>query len=88
MPYNANMQVSITPTPDSEVAAAVAAAILCYLDAQAAVAPIEADRAAWRAAAALEAQRLPPARNAAHAAWSSAERASRENRWSYGIVGI
>ena len=88
MPYNADMQVSITPMPDSEIAAAVAAAISCYTDAQTTVPPSQAERVAWRTAAALEAQRLPPTRNAAYATWSSAERASRENRWSYGIVGI
>ena len=74
---------------DDDLAAAVIAAVHCFIaqelpDQRSELLP----RPAWRAAAALAAQRLPPVRNAAYMSWSAAERASRESHWSYGIVGL
>jgi hypothetical protein len=83
------MQVTLTPTPDAETAAAVLAAIACAIEHDTAgdtrAAPA---RSSWRAAGALAGQGLPPARNGAYAAWHAAERARRAERWSGGIVGM
>ena len=79
------MQLDAKTTPSDEEIAAALAAIRCYTE-QPADTP--AVRPAWSAAAALEAQGLPAARNGGHSAWGTAERAARASRWSYGIVGI
>ncbi|MEO7912624.1 MAG: hypothetical protein ABIV47_23490 [Roseiflexaceae bacterium] len=83
------MHVTLTPTPDADTAAAVIAAIAC------AIAPETADetpdlpaRSAWHASGALATQGLPPVRSGAFAAWHSAERARRAERWSGGIIGL
>jgi hypothetical protein len=82
------MQLLLEPTPDEETAAAIVAAVCSYIEQTLGDAhPNEGRRRAWSAAAVLAAQYLPPARNAAHTAWSAAERAARAERWSYGIVG-
>jgi hypothetical protein len=84
------MESLLFSTPiDDDLAAAVVAAVHCFVEQElpherSALSP----RPAWRAAAALAAQRLPPVRNAAYMRWSAAERASREGHWSYGIVGL
>jgi hypothetical protein len=83
------MELRFAPTPDDDTAAAVLAAITCLIEQeQAGEAPAPRARTAWRAAAALAAQGLPPARNGAHASWHAAERSGRATRWSYGIVGL
>ena len=83
------MRATLIPTPDADTAAAVIAAIAC------ATAPKTADdmadagaRSAWHAADALAAQGLPPTRNGVFAAWHTAERARRAERWSGGIIGL
>jgi hypothetical protein len=73
---------------DDDLAAAVIAAVRCFIEQEQPDQRSELPQPAWRAAAALAAQRLPPARNAAYISWSAAERASREDHWSYGIVGL
>ena len=82
------MQVTLTPTPDDDTAAAVIAAIACVITQEAAddTSDVPA-RSAWQAGSALVAQGLPPARNGAFAAWHAAERTRRAERWSGGIVG-
>ena len=83
------MQVHMTPTPDQDTAAAIAAAIACSsMHDEGCDTPDAPARSSWRAAGALAAQGLPPARNGAHAAWHATERARRTERWSYGIVGM
>jgi hypothetical protein len=83
------MQVTLTPTPDADTAAAVIAAI-AYVIAQETAddTPDAPARSAWSGARALAAQGMPPARNGAFAAWHTAERARRAERWSGGIVGL
>ena len=76
---------SIATPSDQEIAAALAA-VRCYIEQPADTPPPV--RPAWCAAAALEAQGLPAARNGDHSAWGTADRAARGSRWSYGIVGI
>ena len=83
------MQVTLTPTPDADTAAAVIAAIACVIAPETANDPPDAlARSAWHAADALVAQGMPPTRNGAFATWCTAERARRAARWSGGIVGI
>ena len=83
------MYVTLTPTPDADTAAAVIAAI-AYVIAQETAddTPDAPARSAWSGARALAAQGMPPARNGAFAAWHTAERARRAERWSGGIVGL
>jgi hypothetical protein len=82
------MQVTLTPTPDADTAAAMIAAI-AYVIAQETAddTPDAPARSAWHAGSALTAQGMPPARNGAFAAWHTAERARRAERWSGGVVG-
>jgi hypothetical protein len=83
------MQLTLNPTPNQETAAAIAAALACALTQDSAGdEPDALLRSSWQAAAALAAQRLPPTRNGAHAAWHAAERARRAERWSFGIIGM
>jgi hypothetical protein len=83
------MEVRLIPTPDDDTAAAALAAIACLIEQEYAAETRDTPtRAAWRAAALIAAQRLAPARNGAHASWHAADRAQREGRWSYGIVGM
>jgi hypothetical protein len=83
------MQVTLTPTPDADTAAAVIAAIACVIAQETADdAPDAPARSAWHTGSALATQGLPPARNGAFAAWHAAERARRAERWSGGIVGL
>jgi hypothetical protein len=72
---------------DDEVAAAIAA-VSYVLERGELVAPQPPERSAWHTAAVLEAQGLPPVRSGAYGSWSTAERARRAHRWSYGIVGM
>jgi len=84
------MEYASTPTPtdDDTVAAALAAVYRYIAHEQTAPVPSPTPRSAWRAAAAIEAQGLSPARNGAHCAWGSVARASRAQRWSFGVLGI
>ena len=83
------MNISFTPTPDDDTAAAIIGAVSAILAAEDAGAADEpAPRSRWSTAAVLAAQDLPPARHAAEASWAAAERTRRESRWSYGIVGM
>ena len=83
------MQVTLTPTPDEDIAAAAIAAIACVIAQETADdRPNAPARSAWQVGAALAVQGLPPARNSAFAAWHAAERARRAERWSGGIVGL
>ena len=83
------MQMTLTPTPDADTAAAAIAAIACVIARETADdRPDTPMRSAWNAGNALAAQRMPPARNGAFAAWHTAERARRAERWSGGIVGL
>jgi hypothetical protein len=82
------MQVTLTPTPDADTAAAVIAAIACVIVQETADDRLDAPaRSAWHAGSAMAVQGMPPARNGAFAAWHAAERARRAERWSGGIVG-
>jgi hypothetical protein len=84
------MEMTLMPTPDEATAAAIAAALGCFLEEDRppdAPAPALA-RSAWSVADRLAAQGIPPSRGAGGAAWASAARADRARRWSYGIVGI
>lgn len=84
------MQVTLTPMPDADTVAAVLAALADCLEqdlAGAADLPA-AGRSAWRSAAVLAGQGLPPARRPGQLGWGSAERARREAGWSQGIVGM
>ena len=83
------MNMTFNPAPDDDTAAAIVAALAAALGQK--TAPSDEampERSLWSAAAQLAVQGLPPARSTAHAAWAGAERAEREHRWSYGIVGI
>lgn len=73
---------------DDEMAAALIA-IRCYLEQEVPIArePDPPPRDSWRSAALMEGQGLTAARNGTLSAWSSADRAGREARWSLGIVG-
>jgi hypothetical protein len=84
------MNITFNPTPEDDTAAAIVAALAAALAEDAAPAEGSAgqQRSLWSAAGQFAAQGLPPARSAAHAAWAAAERAERERRWSYGIVGM
>jgi hypothetical protein len=84
------MKISFTPAPDDDTAAAIAAAIACLVEQeQLEVANTPAvSRSTWSAAGTLAAHGLPSVGGATHAAWASAERAGREGRWTYGIVGL
>ena len=83
------MHMTLTPTPDADTAAAVIAAIAAMIAPEAADdMPVGPARSAWQAGGALVAQGLPPARNGTFAAWHTAERARRAERWSGGIIGI
>jgi len=83
------MQLTLTPTPDDDTAAAIMAAISWVIQQQQAEGLIPpARRPAWRAAAVLAAQGLPPTRDVRRATWSAAERTSREGHWSHGIAGL
>lgn len=82
------MSFSLSPPPldDTDAfAAAAIAGITCYLEVE--CPQQEPMRRAWGTAAALQNQRLPPARSGAFAAWGQADRSLRAERWSYGIVG-
>jgi len=82
------MQVQFCPTPDDDTAAAILAAIACYVELDSAAESIAVARAsAWRAAGRLEAQGLCPTRGDAQPKWPTAERTQRAARWSGGIVG-
>lgn len=82
------MNVQVSPMPDEDTVAAALAALERFLadDAPAAARPA-APRQAWRTAGKLAAQGLPAARTTTER-WASADRSSREQRWSYGVVGI
>jgi hypothetical protein len=80
------MQYHSTST-DDELAAALAA-VRCYVEQPTHDEAIEAPMRAWHAAAALEAQGLPPTRNGQYRAWGTVDRAGRTGRWSYGIAGL
>jgi hypothetical protein len=83
------MQITLTPTPDADTAAAVIAAIACVMEPQTTDdTPIASAGSAWRAATMLETQGMPPARNGTLATWHTAERARRAERWSSGIIGL
>jgi hypothetical protein len=83
------MHVTLTPSPDSDIAAAVIAAIAAMIAPEADDDTLDAPmRSAWQAGGALAVQGMPPARNGAFAAWHAAERARRADRWSGGIVGL
>jgi hypothetical protein len=82
------MEVTLSPIPDEDTAAAVLAAIACALEQDAAGGADVPARSSWRAAGVLAAQGLPGARNAANASWHAAERTRRAERWSSGVVGI
>jgi hypothetical protein len=83
------MHVTLTPTPDADITAAVIAAIACVIAQETADdAPDTPTRSAWRAAGALAAQGMPATRNGTFAAWHAAERARRAERWSAGIIGL
>lgn len=83
------MQIQMTPTPDEATAAALAAAIACVIGQDSVDKRLDSPpHSSWRAAGMLAAQGLPPSRDAAMAAWRTAERARRAERWSYGIVGM
>ncbi len=75
--------------PDDDTVAAALAALERYLAGEQSVEDQVADAPAlaWRTAGKLAAQGLPPARSGA-AGWASADRARRDDRWSYGIVGL
>jgi hypothetical protein len=83
------MQVQFSPTPDDDTAAAILAAIMCYLEPNALADSMAASPdSAWRAAGMLAAQGLPPSRGATPPTWSTAERTERAAHWSTGIVGM
>ena len=83
------MHVTLNPTPDTDTAAAVIAAIACVIAEETVDArPDVPARSAWQAGGALAVQSLPPARNGAFAAWHAAERARRADRWSGGVIGL
>jgi len=89
MAYNERMQVQFSPTPDDDTAAAILAAIACYVESNSSTNPLAAPSgAAWRGAGMLEAQGLPPSHGAPPPKWSSAGRSQRAAHWSTGIVGI
>jgi hypothetical protein len=82
------MQVQFSPTPGDDTAAAIVAAIACYIESDSTAERIAVPPAsAWRGAGLLEAQGLPAARGATPPKWSTAERSQRATRWSAGIVG-
>ena len=81
-----SMQYNSEPSED-ELAAAIAAASR-YLEQEHRTTIAEPARRAWHIAAAIEAQRLPAARNVQHRTWATVERAARASRWSYGIAGL
>jgi hypothetical protein len=72
---------------DDEIAAALAA-VRCYIEQRAHEQAIEAPARPWNAAAAIEAQGLPPTRNGQYRAWGTVDRAGRTGRWSHGIIGL
>jgi len=82
------MQVTLSPVPDEDTAAAVLAAIACAIEQDSAGDADAPARSSWRTAGVLAAQGLPGARNAANASWHAAERTRRAERWSGGVVGI
>ena len=83
------MQVTLTPTPDADTAAAVIAAIAAMNAPETAEdTPDAPARSAWQVGGTLAVQGLPPARNGALATWHAADRARRAARWSSGIIGI
>ena len=83
------MHVQFNPIPAEDTAAAILAAIACYLEP---TSPADSTAAsagsAWRAAGMYEAQGLRPSRAAEPPKWSTAERNQRAARWSAGIVGM
>ena len=83
------MQITLKPTPDDDIAAAVSAAIAAMIAPEAAGdTPGAPARSAWQAGGALVAQGMPAARNGAFAAWHAVARAQRADRWSAGVVGL
>jgi hypothetical protein len=83
------MQVQFSPTPDDDTAAAILAAIACYLESNSPNNPLDASSdSVWRAAGLLEAQGLPTSRGTPPPKWSTADRSQRAAHWGTGIVGM